>query len=250
VFVGWLLSPVALAYYQYAYRISNAPTTELSQVVAGVMFPAFSKYQTDVDRLRESYLNTVRMVSFIAVPMGIGFAVVTPAFVASAFGSEWLPMVLAMQSLALYGVYRAIGKTMGALWKAVGRPDYITKLSFLKVVVIAVFIYPVTVRWGFTGTAVLILAVNLLVSLPLNLYITAKVLETTSLRILSEVTYPLVAATVMAGVTWYVGTALVFPAWIELGVMILTGGVVYTAAVFALDLGTATIEATVVSVER
>jgi PST family polysaccharide transporter/lipopolysaccharide exporter len=238
VFVGWLLSPVALAYYQYAYRMSNAPATELSQVIAGVMFPAFSKFQTDVKRLRESYLATVRLVSFVAVPMGIGFAVVTPAFVVAAFGTEWLPMVVAMQVLALYGVYRAVGKTMGALWKAVGRPDYITKTSLLKVLVIAVFIYPVTVRWGITGTAVLVLGVNLLVSMPLNLYITAKVLDTTSARILSEMYYPLLASSVMAGATWYIGQLLTLPAWVELCVMIATGGVVYAAVVLALDLGT------------
>ncbi|AUV83741.1 lipopolysaccharide biosynthesis protein [Salinigranum rubrum] len=238
VFVGWLLSPVALAYYQYAYRMSNAPATELSQVIAGVMFPAFSKFQTDVERLRESYFATVRLASFVAVPMGIGFAVVTPAFVAAAFGTDWLPMVAAMQLLALYGVYRAIGKTMGALWKAVGRPDYVTKLSLLKVALLAVLIYPVTVRWGITGTAALIVAVNLVVMAPLDLYITAKILETTSTRILSEVTYPLLASAVMAGATWYVGQALVLPAWIELCVMVVTGGVVYAAAVLALDLGT------------
>ncbi|WP_372911058.1 lipopolysaccharide biosynthesis protein [Salinigranum sp.] len=238
VFVGWLLSPVALAYYQYAYRMSNAPATELSQVIAGVMFPAFSKFQTDVVRLRESYLTTVRMVSFVAVPMGVGFAVVAPAFVTAAFGAEWLPMVVAMQLLALYGVYRALGKVMGALWKAVGRPDYITKTSFLKVLVIAVFIYPVTVRWGITGTALLVLAVNLLVSLPINLYITGKVLEMSGVRTISGATYPLVASAVMAGATWYVGQALVLPAWVELCAMVVTGGVVYAAAVLALDLGT------------
>jgi PST family polysaccharide transporter/lipopolysaccharide exporter len=238
VFVGWLLSPVFLAYYQYAYRMSNAPATELSQVIAGVMFPAFSKFQTDVDRLRESYLSTVRLVSLVAVPMGVGFAVVTPAFVAAAFGSEWLPMVLAMQLLALYGVYRAVGKTMGALWKAVGRPDYVTKLSLLKVVLIAVFIYPVTVRWGITGTAALILAVNLLVLAPLDLAITARILDTSARRILAEVRYPLVATAVMAAATWYVGGALALPAWIELVVMTATGAVVYAAAVLALDLGT------------
>jgi PST family polysaccharide transporter/lipopolysaccharide exporter len=218
--------------------MSNAPATELSQVIAGVMFPAFSKFQTDIKRLRESYLVTIRMVSFVAVPMGLGFAVVTPAFVAAAFGPEWLPMVVAMQVLALYGVYRAIGKTMGALWKAVGRPDYITKTSLIKVVIIAALIYPVTARWGITGTAVLVLAVNLLVSMPLNLYITAKVLDTTSARILSETMYPLVASTVMAAATWYVGQVLVLPAWLELCAMIVTGGVVYAAAVLALDIGT------------
>jgi PST family polysaccharide transporter/lipopolysaccharide exporter len=238
VFVGWLLSPVALAYYQYAYRMSNAPATELSQVIAGVMFPAFSKFQTDLPRLRESYLNTVRLVSFVAVPMGIGFAVVAPAFVAAAFGSEWLPMVPAMQLLAVYGVYRAVGKTMGALWKSVGRPDYITKTSLLKVLVIAALIYPATARWGITGTAVLVLGVNLVVSMPINLYITARVLETTSLRILSETAYPLVAAGVMAAATWYVGSAVALPAWLELVVMTATGAAVYAATVLALDLGT------------
>jgi hypothetical protein len=42
----------------------------------------------------------------------------------------------------------------------------------------------------------------------------------------------------MVGATWYVGWTLGAPAWVELVVMIGTGGVVYAATVLALDLGT------------
>ena len=238
VFVGWLLSPVFLAYYQYAYRLSNAPTTELSQVIAGVMFPAFSKLQTDIARLRESYLTTIRLVSFIVFPVGVGFAVVAPAFVASALGSEWLPMVIVMQILALYGTQRAVDKIHGALWKAIGRPDLVTKTALLKVIIIAVCIYPVTVRWGIAGTACLLVAVNAVVTLPLSVFLTATLLETTSRRIVGEMAYPFVAAGAMGAVTWYVGAVLTLPAWVELLVLVPTGVVVYALAVFVLDYGT------------
>ena len=40
IFVGKLLGITALGFYQMAYRISNMPATEVTQIISEVMFPA------------------------------------------------------------------------------------------------------------------------------------------------------------------------------------------------------------------
>jgi PST family polysaccharide transporter/lipopolysaccharide exporter len=152
-FVGWLLGPAALGLYQYAYRFSNAPATEFTQIISRVMFPAFSKMQDDTARLRSVFLTTFRMTAFVSFPACFGIAAVTPVFVRAFLGPDWTGMILAMQILAGYGLMRAVTKTFGPVWKAIGRPDYVTKLSALRVVLMAALIVPATQQFGIVGAA-------------------------------------------------------------------------------------------------
>ncbi|NLG50063.1 MAG: lipopolysaccharide biosynthesis protein, partial [Chloroflexi bacterium] len=63
VFVGRFLGDAALGLYTWAYDLSNQPATHLSRPVAQVMFPAFSKVQNDLSRLREVFFRSMKYVS-------------------------------------------------------------------------------------------------------------------------------------------------------------------------------------------
>jgi PST family polysaccharide transporter/lipopolysaccharide exporter len=234
--VGWLLAPAALAFYQYAYRFSNAPATELSQVVSKVMFPAFSKLQDDPALLRDAYLKTVRMTSFVAFPAAFGIAAVAPSFVPAFFGPDWTPMITAVQILAAYGLLRAIGKTFGPVWKAIGRPDYVTKLSLLRVALIAVVIYPATTRLGIEGTALTVTAIYLFPMMPLDLYLIARSVDTSVSRILTEFSYPLAASAVMAACVYATQLWLELSPLLEFVLLVPLGALVYVVAVSVLEL--------------
>ena len=226
-FVGWLLGPIALGWYQYAYRFSNAPATEISQVVSSVMFPAFSEYQDNPERLRSSFLKTVQLVSLVTFPMATGIAVVTPTFVRGFLGSDWTGMITAMQILTLFGLFRSLGKVFGAFWKAIGRPDYITKLSVLRVALLALLIYPATSTLGITGTALLTTGIFVFPMMPIDLYIITRSVGTSYSALLSELVYPLAASAIMGAIVWYVNLVLEIPPIAEFVVLVGLGAVIY-----------------------
>jgi len=234
-FVGWFLSPVALGIYQYAYRFSNAPATELTEVIVSVMFPAYSKVQNDPEALRSSFLKTVRIISLIAFPMSLGIAAVTPTFVRAFLGSQWTGMIVAMQILTVYGLLRAIGKTFGAVWKAVDRPDIITKLSALRVFLVAVLIYPATAAWGIEGTALTVTAIYIFPMMPLDIYVILQFVDTTYRALLAEIIYPLFASVVMFGGVWYVQETVSIPSIAEFVLLVLVGGVLYSGVAIVLE---------------
>jgi PST family polysaccharide transporter/lipopolysaccharide exporter len=234
-FVGWLLTPVALGYYQYAYKFSNAPATEISEVISSVLFPTFSKVQDDTPRLRDAFCKTLRLTAVIAFPMAFGIVVVAPSFVAGVLGEQWLAAVPAMQVLAIFGLSRAISKAIQPVWKAVGRPDYVTKISALRVLLIAVVIYPATATYGVVGTAVAVTAVSLVPILPLELHVVARTIEIGGARLASELAYPLAASLVMAGGTWYAAQTLALPAIARTIVLPVLGAVIYVPMVFLID---------------
>ena len=64
-----------------------------------------------------------------------------------------MPMVPAMQALCVFGITRSIAATMGSVFYSVGRPKIQTKLAIVQLIIMAVIIYPLTVRWGILGTS-------------------------------------------------------------------------------------------------
>jgi PST family polysaccharide transporter/lipopolysaccharide exporter len=233
--VGWLVSPAALAFYRYGYRFSNAPATELGQVVASVMFPAFSKIQDDSDTLRKTFLQSLQMTSFVSFPAAFGIAAVAPTFVRAFLGEDWTLMIIPMQILAFYGLLSAIGQTFGPLCKALGRPDYVTKLSALRVAILAVLVIPVTSEYGVVGTAALVTGVYLFVMMPLDLYIIATLLEMKVTTIASEFVYPLAASALMGAAVYQLQSMLAINPIVEFLLLIGAGVVVYALVTLFLD---------------
>jgi PST family polysaccharide transporter/lipopolysaccharide exporter len=234
-FVGWLLSPAALAFYQYGYRFSNAPATEFSQVLSNVMFPALSQMQDDTDRLRNAFLETLRMTCFVAFPAALGIAAIAPSFVRAFLGEQWAPMILAMQILAVYGLMRAVGKTFSPVWRAVGRPDIATKLGVLRLVLIAILIYPLTTEFGIAGTALTVTLVSIFPLTVIDMHITKDIIDTTFRRIAYEFLYPSVASAFMFGCVWAVHLEVTVAPIVEFVLLIVVGIVTYVGAVVALE---------------
>jgi PST family polysaccharide transporter/lipopolysaccharide exporter len=237
-FVGWALVASALGFYQLAYRLSNAPATEITHTISSVTFSAYSKVQNEVEKLRNGYLQTLRMTTFVSFPAAVGIAAIAPTFIEAFFSPEWRPMIQPMQLLAFYGLVRSMGATMGPVFKAVGRPDFIAKLSSLRVVLLALLIYPATMTYGIEGVAGLILGVYLFPMLPLDMYIMSRIIETPMFRMLREVSYQLGASLAM-------GTAVVAvqrsvdlgSALLEFGLLVIVGVVVYGTLAVALMIG-------------
>ncbi|WP_058991653.1 lipopolysaccharide biosynthesis protein [Haloarcula sp. CBA1127] len=234
-FVGWALMASALGFYQLAYRLSNAPATEITQTISSVTFSAYSKVQNDVEKLRSGYFQTLRMTTLASFPAAMGIAAVAPAFVEAFFTPEWQPMIPVMQLLAIYGLLRSMGATMGPVWKAVGRPDYIAKLSAVRVALIAIFIYPATMTYGIEGTAALITGIYIFPMMPIDTYLIARTVEASPIRVLKEVSYPLVASLGMAAAVTYVYQTVTLNAPVlEFILLVLVGIGVYVALALAL----------------
>jgi PST family polysaccharide transporter/lipopolysaccharide exporter len=236
-FVGAFIGAAPLAFYQYAYRFSNAPATELTSVISSVMFPAFSKLQDDAEQMRSTFKKTLRVNAFISAPVAFGIAVVAPDFVIVALGEQWTDMIVPMQILALYGFLRALGQTFGPIWKAMGRPDLLAKLGFLRVVLMAVTLYPVavTLGYGITGAAAVVTVIYVFPMMPIDIYLITKMLDVPPLETIREIAFPTSASAVMAAVVWYVDSLIELPAIAELVIGILVGAVTYFAVVAVLE---------------
>jgi len=234
-FVGWLLGSTALGFYQFAYRLSNAPATEVTHVITRVSFPAYSKVQDDTEVLRAAFYRTVRLSTFLVAPMAVGIAVVAPTFVEAFLGEQWLPMVVPMQILAVYGLIRGYLASFGSAWRATGNQDYLAKLQLLTIVLIAIPIYPAATAFGLAGVAGVVVGVYVLVMVPLDMYLAVEAVEGSLRRLATEFAYPLPAAGVMAAVVYLVRTNVAVAPLPEFVLLVMVGMLAYGAAVLAME---------------
>lgn len=157
IFVGKMLGVTALGFYQMAYLISNLPATEITHVISQVTFPAYSKLQDDLPKLREAYLKVLQVTAFLSFPAAGLIFVLAPDFTQIFLGEKWLPMVPAMQILVLAGLVRSIAATTGHVFYAVKRVRIDTILQLVRFVILALLIYPFTVKWGLLGASIVVL---------------------------------------------------------------------------------------------
>lgn len=228
-FVGWQLTAAALGLYQVAFRISNAPATEITHVISSVMFPAYARLQRDVVALRSMFLRTLDVTFLVTVPMSVGIFLVAPAFTSVVLGPAWEPMIPVFQVLAIAGLLRSIQATGGSLFRGVGEPEWDFYMNSVRAGVILATIWPLTDAYGVAGAGLSVVAgigASLAVWLPKTSQIAAIPLS----GYVRSLLVPAVASAVMA-----VPTVLVVgPTPLRLVGAVLVGMVTYHVVAYAL----------------
>ncbi|WP_372909545.1 lipopolysaccharide biosynthesis protein [Salinigranum sp.] len=236
VFVGWYLGATALGLYQVAFRTASAPATEVTKTVSNVIFSTYAKLQGDDVALRRTFVRTMRLVSLVSFPMAVGIVVVAPTFIEGVLGSQWLPATGAMQLLAVYGLLVSLTAAFHQIWKALGRPDYITRVGMLRLGALALAVLPATAAFGITGTAGAVAGVYVFVALPVDLFLMRRLIGVGPRQVVTELAVPLVASVGMAVTTLFVReTVTAVPPLVELVVLVAVGGASYLVLLVGLD---------------
>jgi PST family polysaccharide transporter len=136
VIVGRLFGLVPLSIYTLAYRLPEMLLIGNLWIMGGVLFPAFSRIQDRPEDMRRGFLASIRMVELIALPLGVGLLIAAEPIVRVVFGDQWLEAIPVLRVLAIYAWVYSLGYHVGGIYKAIGRPDILLKLSILTLVII------------------------------------------------------------------------------------------------------------------
>jgi O-antigen/teichoic acid export membrane protein len=190
--VGKLLGPAMLGLYVLANKLSHVPATEITTVIAEVTFPAYSKIQNDLPRLRNAYFKVLRLTAFFSVPVaGLVFAL-SADFVHTFFREEWWTMIPVLQILVFRGLVNSIHATFGSVFQAVGKPFIPVFLQIVRLFLMAALLYPLIVRWQIRGAAAAIVLIALIMQ-PFGYWMIIRILRCTLRSILRELWIPFTA---------------------------------------------------------
>ncbi|AQT68371.1 Teichuronic acid biosynthesis protein TuaB [Anaerohalosphaera lusitana] len=192
-FVAAFLGPAALGLYQVAYKISNLPSTEITRVVGQVAFPAYSKIQNDIPRLRDAYLKVFTLISFISVPVSVLIFLFSESVVKVAFDEDWQAIAPLIKVLVVFGFARSLGASRGPLYVAVGKPNIAARLQMLNLIVLAAVIYPLARTYDVLGVA-LSLALMQTVAQPVGFWMVARITQSKLVDCLKPLLIPVIAS--------------------------------------------------------
>ncbi|MCD6520883.1 MAG: lipopolysaccharide biosynthesis protein, partial [Anaerolineae bacterium] len=235
-FVGRFLGDAALGTYSLAYELSNLPATHLSRIVGQVMFPAFSKVQSDPRRLRNVFFRSMKYVSLAAFPIAIITMVFAKDFIIVAYGKKWFQAVVPLQLLTIYGLARAIAVNMGNVFKAGGKPRWLFFIASWRLAMMVLFLYPAIKFWGIVGVAGLS-AVVAIVDFFLSMFLTNRVIHA-RWRDYARILLPMLVAavgTALLGHQFYLLVEKTIHPFISLPLMGGVALVLYFALMYAYD---------------
>jgi len=205
VLVGRVLGIEALGFYRMAYNFSQAVATEVAQVTNQVAFPTYSMLQDHKERLRAAYMGSLHVVSFIGFPLAVGTILVASDFTLGVLGDKWSPISVPLQLLAVAGLMRGLGATIGPLFQSQGRPDIPPRFSLAKLGLYALFLLPAINRYGLEGAAAVVAVAGFITGVAALAW-GFRLVRARSTEILQAVGYPALNSALMAAVVLGVGT--------------------------------------------
>jgi len=192
IFVGKMLGATALGFYQVSYRIISLPATEITHVVSHVSFPAYSKIQRNLLKLRNAYSKIFQVCCLLSIFVTTIMFSLSYEITVVFLGEKWIAIVPVIQIFAFAGLIRALGATISPIFQAVGQPKVITQMQVAILISLAILIYPLTIKYGITGAAI----ASTCAALIPNFWFMQKLikrLKYSTLQILREIGYPFIA---------------------------------------------------------
>jgi PST family polysaccharide transporter len=182
--IGRIFNTTALGIYTIAYRLPETLVLNTMWAMTAVLFPAFSALQDEKETLKKSFLSTVRYVETLVVPICLGMIIAADPIIRVAFGEEWVEAIPILQVISLYTLVISIGFHAGDVYKAIGRPDILLKLSLVFFPIRLLLLW-IGAQYSLIGVAFGHLTVELIAVL-VNFFVIKKMIGISFIELIAE----------------------------------------------------------------
>lgn len=228
IFIGKLYTPRILGYYEQARRYSTLWPLSIQGAISQVLFPAFSKIQDDLERLKKAFERALNVsVCAIVFPAYLLCTLSRP-FIEIILTPKWLPCIPYMWLLTCSVVLYPIHVLNLQVLNSRGRSDLFLRLEIVKKLLAVVSVL-VMFLWGIVPMLIASIAFSLM-SAYLNSYYVGKDLGYTFLKQLN-IYIPYVMLSVVSCVISHAVNSVVymFSPWTGLILSALAGSASYCA---------------------
>jgi O-antigen/teichoic acid export membrane protein len=235
--IGGILGPVALGYYFIGTRVPELILSGFGTVLSQIVFPVFARAHENGITLVEAFFAATKYTAYAVVPLALGIVAIAPEVTSFFFGDRWAPAVPLMKIFALVGLMQMLPWVAGDAFKAIGRPDVLTRLALIHIAVAV----PLISAFIYFGRDVVLAAVAVLIvscgSAVLRLWYVSRFLNFSRTAYIDVLGRPLAAGAIMvAGL--YGWRASAEPLLSDTGLLatsVALGVFFYTAAVWLVD---------------
>jgi O-antigen/teichoic acid export membrane protein len=152
VLIGRLLGPVALGFYSRIFAIMMMPVNLLGGSAQQVLFPRFSRLQSDLVALKKELYFAIDLVSGFIMPLSALLAIVTDSLVLLVLGETWAEVILPARILLLTITFRIGYKVTETISFATASlmPALVRQTGYAALIALGTLVGS---RWGLPGVA-------------------------------------------------------------------------------------------------
>jgi len=165
VLLGRYCGNVDLGLYTKAYQLMMLPMANIKVPLTQVALPALSNLQKDKLAFRAYYLELLRFVAFISMPLAVFMFVCADNIIGVLLGGQWGKAIVIFQVLALFSFIQPVMSTTGIVLVSLGQTKRYLQLGVIRSLVVVVT-FCVAVKWGAIGIAVAYAMINYGLILP------------------------------------------------------------------------------------
>jgi|JFJP01.1.fsa_nt_gi O-antigen/teichoic acid export membrane protein len=234
--IGYFLNAAALGVYTLAFRIPELVIMQFCTILGNVLFPIYAKIQDDPEAMNKALLITVRYVTVITFPIGVGLMLVAEPLVLTTFGQKWVEAIPVMQIIPFYATLRSITYHYGSVYKSQGKPELVIHLNLFLVIFTVPVLWYATSHYGTIVAVAQAQAVLAFLGVIVQSVVVSNLLNIQYYRIAESLRPGIIGSIVMifpvlASLQFLQG----FMPIIQLTVSVLVGAVVYALALWWLQ---------------
>ena len=160
--VGSFVGIQALGHYYFAFNAGLGISMSAIGAIDLALYPHLCNARSDSGKLRQVYLDSLKTIAWIIVPLVLLQSSLAPLYVPLVFGSQWIPTIPVLILICLSALPRPFAKAASqSLW-LMDKPqvDMMWNLVFTILFVVALL---VGVQWDIFGVAAAVLLTHAIV---------------------------------------------------------------------------------------
>lgn len=132
VIIGRVYTTADLAFYNKGQHLPSLITSNLSNIVKAVLFPAFANENGNMDAIRNMVRRCLRIMAYIIAPCMLGLAAVMEPVILLLFTEKWAAAIDFGRLVCIGLSVSILGDISLQVLKAIGRSDVVLSLEIKK----------------------------------------------------------------------------------------------------------------------
>jgi O-antigen/teichoic acid export membrane protein len=200
VIIGRFYSADQLGQYTRAEQFNSIFSSNLTNVVQRVSYPALCHIQDEEERLREAYRKVIKTTMLITFACMLGLAAVAKPLILTLIGEKWLPAVAYLQILCFSGMLYPLHAINLNILQVKGRSDLFLKLEIIKKIIGVV---PIVLGIFYGIEAMLLCGVlTSIICYFLNSYYSARLINYSTKNQVEDIMPALCVSLIVAAIMW------------------------------------------------
>jgi PST family polysaccharide transporter len=141
VIIGRVFGAVSLGLYNRGMNLVASPMNAFTTTLQGVLFPAYSRTNGNIETARRAYLASVGIIAALLIPAFAAVAAIPNTVIAGIYGEHWMQVAVLLAPLALAMPVNAILAVGGPLMSGLGAAGLDAASQAICVVILGVAVW-------------------------------------------------------------------------------------------------------------